>query len=97
MRDKKETVRDCMSTEVSPSYTINRDPPEIRAYLQAMTVGSAMTRDPLFVYPDMPLVRAAKLVRDCRVGSLPVVESERLVGILSISDLLDVFIEQNES
>ncbi len=80
--------------QVSPSYPVFRDQQEIRCYLQNLKVACAMTVDPLVVSPQTPLVQAAELLHTHRIGSLPVVENEKLVGILSVSDLLKVFIEQ---
>ncbi len=80
--------------QVSPSYPVFRDQQEIRCYLQNLKVASAMTGDPLVVSPQTPLVVAAELLNTHRIGSLPVVENEKLVGILSVSDLLKAFIEQ---
>jgi len=82
--------------QVSPSYPVGQDQPEVQTYLQTVKVGSCMTSDPIVVEPDTLLVEAAKLMRENRIDSLPVMEDEKLVGIISISDVLDVFIEQNE-
>lgn len=82
--------------QVSPAYPVGQDQPEVQTYLRTLKVGSCMTPDPVTVEPDTTLVEAAKLMRRNRIGSLPVVESAKLVGILSISDVLDAFIEQNE-
>lgn len=82
--------------QVSPSYPVFRDQQEIRSYLQNLKVASAMTVDPLVVSPETPLVEAAELLATHRIGSLPVIENEELVGILSVSDLLKIFIEQNK-
>lgn len=82
--------------QVSPSYPVGQDQPEVQSYLHTLKVGSCMTAEPLTIDPDAPLVEAAKLMRRNRIDSLPVVENEKLVGILSISDVLDAFIEQNE-
>ncbi len=82
--------------EISPSYPVFRDRQEIRYHLQTLKVAAAMTVDPLVVFPETPLVEAAKLLHTYRIGSLPVVEGERLVGLISVTDLLGVFIEQNE-
>ncbi len=54
-----------------------------------------MTVDPLVVSPQTPLVVAAELLNTHRIGSLPVVENDQLLGIISVSDLLNKFIEQN--
>ena len=61
-----------------------------------MKVASAMTPDPLVVAPETAVVEAAELLRTYRVNSLPVVKENRLVGIISVTDLLKLFIEQNE-
>ena len=82
--------------EISPSYPVFRDRQEMRYHLQSLKVVAAMTVDPLVVSPETPLVEAAKLLHTYRIGSLPVVEDERLVGLISVTDVLSVFIEQNE-
>ncbi len=52
-----------------------------------MLVGKRMTRNPKTVSPDNPLSFAAGILREHRVHHLPVVEGDRLVGILSDTDL----------
>ncbi len=52
-----------------------------------MNVGRRMTRNPKTVAPDVPLARAAALMREQQVKHLPVMEGDRLVGILSDTDL----------
>ncbi len=55
-----------------------------------MLVGKRMTKDPKTVSPDDPLTRAADIMRKFRINHLPVVEKEKLVGILSDTDLRNV-------
>jgi CBS domain-containing protein len=52
------------------------------------TVGEVMTRPAFFVASDDAIEAAAHLLRDYRVGRLPVVDHGRLVGIVTHSDLL---------
>ncbi len=40
--------------------------------------------------PEMLVRRAAKLMRGWNIGCLPVVDHSRLVGIVTVSDLLDL-------
>ena len=40
--------------------------------------------------PEMPVKQAAKLMRGWSIGCLPVVDRTRLVGIVTVSDLLDL-------
>jgi acetoin utilization protein AcuB len=82
--------------QVAPSYPLFRDEEEIRYYSEQMKVASAMTPDPVVVSPETPLVEAAKLLRTYRINSLPVIRDGRLVGIISVTDILGVFVEQND-
>ena len=52
-----------------------------------MTVREAMTSRTELATPDMNLRDAARLMRDCDIGSLPVGENDRLVGILTDRDI----------
>ncbi len=52
-----------------------------------MFVGRRMTRNPKTVSPDDTLSAAAAILREYGFNHLPVVEGERLVGILSDTDL----------
>ena len=56
------------------------------------TVEACMTVNPITVTPDTPVVEAARLMRDHKVGGLPVVEGTDLVGIVTETDLLDALI-----
>jgi CBS domain-containing protein len=55
-------------------------------------VHACMTHKVLTVAPDTLLVQAAALMRDHKIGGLPVVENGHLVGILSETDLLSALI-----
>ena len=82
--------------QVAPAYPLFRDEVEIRHYTEQLTVTAAMTADPMTVAPDTPLVEAAKVLETYRINALPVVDEQRLVGMLTVTDLLRVFVEQNE-
>ncbi len=83
--------------EIAPSYPVFRDQEEIRYYLQNLKVAKAMTVDPLKISPERSLLEAAKVLHTYRIGALPVVEGGRLVGIISVTDILKAFIEQNQT
>ncbi len=78
---------------LAPSYPFCRDEKETRHYTESLKVFSAMTANPLTVSPDTPLVKAAKLLNTYRVTSLPVIDGNRLAGIISVTDVLKAFIE----
>ncbi len=56
--------------------------------MAALTVGQAMTPDPLTVDPDTPLEDIATLMVKRNIHSLPVMEKQRLVGIIGKEDIL---------
>jgi acetoin utilization protein AcuB len=58
-----------------------------------MAIDALMTSPPLMVAPDVPVESAAALLSEHRIGCLPVVEGEELVGILTESDVLRAFVE----
>ena len=82
--------------QVAPAYPLFRDEDEIRRYTENLTVTAAMTADPMTIAPDAPLVEAAKVLETYRISSMPVVDDRRLVGMLTVTDVLRVFVEQNE-
>jgi acetoin utilization protein AcuB len=57
-----------------------------------ITVETVMTRKILTVGPEDSVAEAARLMRRGRVGAVPVVEGEKLVGLLTRSDLLDALV-----
>jgi acetoin utilization protein AcuB len=61
---------------------------EYNAILQNTVLEMAMTRDPIAVPPDTPVVDAVAILHHKKLGCLPVVEGERLVGIITVTDML---------
>ena len=82
--------------QVAPAYPLFRDEDEIHRYTENLTVTAAMTADPMTIAPDASLVEAAKVLETYRISSMPVVDDRRLVGMLTVTDVLRVFVEQNE-
>ena len=62
-----------------------------------MMVQDVMTAHPVTVAPDVPLSDAAQLMIDKKVERLPVVEENRLVGILTRHDLVNALRPQAAS
>ena len=54
----------------------------------------AMSRTPYTVEADAPLAAAVELLLQHRIGALPVVERDQLVGMISIPDVLDHLVER---
>jgi CBS domain-containing membrane protein len=62
-----------------------------RKVLDSLLVKEVMSSDVITAGPDMPLVEAARLLLERKIGCLPVVEGEQLVGILTEADFVAIF------
>ena len=60
--------------------------------LDHIEVGSCMTPNPVTVGPAEPVAEAARLMRNHKIGGLPVVSEGQLIGIVTETDLLDFLI-----
>lgn len=53
-----------------------------------MQIQDVMTADVSYVGPDTPILEIARKMRDADIGSTPVVEDERLVGMVTDRDIV---------
>lgn len=79
--------------KVSPTKATSLSIFEINYLLSKLAVKDAMTKNPLTIKVDSLLEEAAVIMRENKVGALPVVEDGKLVGIITESDIFDAFIE----
>ena len=64
----------------------------VRKQTNAVTAADLMTRPPVTIGPDEPVLSAARLMFDQRVKRLPVVSEEgTLIGIVTRTDVLSVY------
>jgi acetoin utilization protein AcuB len=61
--------------------------------LDHVQVGTCMTAEVATLSPADSLEKAAKLMRRLKVGGCPVLEGDRLVGLITESDLLGYLVE----
>lgn len=66
---------------------------EVDYILSRTTVGQVMQTPVITVGPDLPIEEAARKMVDHRIGCLPVVEDDKLVGIISDTDIFRIFVE----
>jgi len=83
------TDRDVRTLQPSPATSLAAR--EVHYLFDRLTVHAVMTRPVLTVAPHELLAEAVRLMLENRIGGLPVVEGERLVGILTEVDLLRAF------
>jgi len=60
---------------------------------KTMKVKNHMTREPFTVFPETNIEDAALLIYENKIGCLPVVRDNKLVGIISSMDILGLFID----
>jgi len=71
----------------------DRDLRQHTGYLDMTKVNAAMTEKLVAVGPQTTLEEAAKLLLKHKFGGLPVVEEGQLVGIITVSDVLQAFLD----
>jgi acetoin utilization protein AcuB len=74
----------------------DRDVRERSMQLRLTTVATVMTEEVLTVTPQASLAAAARMLLEYKIGGLPVLEGEKLVGIVTTSDFLKTFIDMAE-
>jgi len=74
--------------EASPSPATSLSVHELNYLLSKMKVKEIMKKNPLTLTPDTPFEEALKIGQDKRIGSFPVVENGKLVGIATESDIV---------
>lgn len=57
-----------------------------------ITVEMVMTPNVLTLSPKDDVIEAARIMRRERIGAIPIVEGNHLVGIIARSDVLDAFV-----
>jgi len=66
---------------------------ELNYLLDRIKISSFMIKKVITVSPEEPIEAAAKIIYDHKIGALPVVEQDHLVGLITRSDILEAFIE----
>lgn len=61
---------------------------ETRDYLKTVVIRDAMVKDVITISPDTEVHEAARILLDKKIGCLPVVDADRLVGMVTETDIL---------
>jgi acetoin utilization protein AcuB len=77
----------------SPSAATSLSVWEINYLLARLTVAEVMTKNVVVVRENEALEDAARIMADNKIGSLPVIRGDTLVGIITDTDLFKIFIE----
>jgi acetoin utilization protein AcuB len=64
----------------------------LASMLEEIKVGDVMLQAPLSVTPDTDVEEAARLIHEHKIGGMPVMEDNRLAGVITMHDLISAFI-----
>jgi acetoin utilization protein AcuB len=73
---------------MAPSMLTFLPQEEYNRVFEETPVGKVMTRNPISTSPDASLAEAVDLLYVNRLGCLPVLQDGKLVGIITVSDML---------
>ncbi len=79
--------------QASPSPATSLSIFELNYLLSKLTVKKVMTSPVITVDEQTPLEEAARIMVDNRIGGLPVMRGDELVGIITETDLFKIFLE----
>jgi acetoin utilization protein AcuB len=77
----------------SPSPATSLSIYEMHYLLARLQVREVMATEVITVEPDVPVEEAARIMVDHKIGGLPVMEAGRMVGIITQTDIFEVFLE----
>ena len=77
----------------SPSPATSLSIYEIPYLLSKIKMRDLMTEEVITVTEDTPLEEAARIMADHKIGGLPVMRDDKLVGIITETDMFKIFLE----
>lgn len=77
----------------SPSPATSLSVHELHYLLAKLTVKEVMTKEVLTICGDCPIEEAARIMADNKIGGLPVMRGDTMVGIITETDLFKIFLE----
>ncbi len=77
----------------SPSPATSLSVWEINYLTARITVRDLMTTEVITICEDCPMEEAARVMVDNKIGGLPVMRGDKLVGIITETDLFKIFLE----
>jgi acetoin utilization protein AcuB len=77
----------------SPSSATTLSVWEMNYLISKVKVKSVMTRKVITVDKDTPIEEAARIMADKKIGGMPVISSDRVVGMITETDLFKVLLE----
>ena len=77
----------------SPSTATTLSVWELNYLISKVVVKNVMSKKVITVTRDTPIEEAARVMADTKIGGLPVVDGDRVVGMITETDLFKIFLE----
>ena len=78
--------------KASLASVMGHDYAETREHLKSVAIRDAMVKEVITVGPDTDIQEAGRTMLEKKIGCLPVVEGDRLVGLVTETDILRCFL-----
>jgi acetoin utilization protein AcuB len=78
--------------QASPSQATALNVWELSYLLPKLKVSRIMSHPVISVPPDAPIVDAARIMIEQKIGGLPVVEGQKVVGVITETDIFKAFV-----
>lgn len=88
------TLGDLREAKASDATTLSIY--ELNYLMDKLTAKDFMTPNPITIAPDATIAEAARLMVEHKIGGLPVVDHDTLVGLITETDLCRVLMSQSE-
>ncbi len=79
--------------DAAPSQATTLSVWEMNYLLSKIVVKDIMTKDVITIDEDTPIEQAARIMADNKIGGLPVMRDDKVVGMITETDLFKVFLE----
>lgn len=83
--------KDLLNASPSPATSLSIW--ELNYLLSKIKVEDVMTQNVLTVTEDTPIEEGARIMADNKIGGLPVIRGEEVIGIITETDLFKIFLE----
>lgn len=88
------SLTDLMRISFVDSYGIDGEGAIDTAVYNMLSIEQVMASNPIVVSPDTTIKEVAEILAEKEFHALPVVENEKLVGIVTTTDLIKYLLEQ---
>lgn len=87
---ERDLFKASLASVIDYDYQIKRD------YMKTVVIKEVMKTDLITVQPDASVKEAAEMMLHHKIGCLPVVEGYRMVGLITETDILRLYVEQDD-